>query len=64
MEEREVFRDPDGSINITLRVRNRLSGGPLHDVIRCWKEEFFDPEYTHSATGIDIGRLIAHSSVK
>jgi transcriptional regulatory protein LEU3 len=51
----KVFRDPDGSINITLRVRNRLSGGPLHDVIRSWKEEFFDAEATHPATSMEIG---------
>ena len=45
----KVFRNPDGSINITLRVRNRLSGGPLHDVIRCWQEEFHDSEQTSNS---------------
>ncbi|OCK75277.1 hypothetical protein K432DRAFT_386307 [Lepidopterella palustris CBS 459.81] len=57
-KSKKVFRNPDGSINITLRVRNRLSGGPLHDAIRCWKEEFFDPEYMHSAPGMDIETVI------
>lgn len=58
---KKVFRDPDGSTNITLRVRNRLSQGPLHDVIRCWREEFFDPVYTQSAPGMDIGAFFAYS---
>jgi transcriptional regulatory protein LEU3 len=55
-QSKKVFRDPDGSINITLRVRNRLSAGPLHDVIRCWKDEFVDLEYRYShVPGMDIG---------
>lgn len=58
-KSKKVFRNPDGSINITLRVRNRLSGGPLHDVVRCWKEEFSDPKYTHSAPGMDIGTILS-----
>jgi len=58
---KKVFRNPDGSTNITLRVRNRLSCGPWHDAVRCWKEEFFDPECIHFAPGIDIGTLSAHS---
>ena len=62
-KSKKVFRNPDGSINITLRVRNRFSGGPLHDAIRCWKEEFFDPEYMHSAPGMDIGTLFARPFV-
>lgn len=59
-KSKKVFRNPDGSINITLRVRNRLSGGPMHDAIRCWKEEFFDPENMHSAPGMDTSTLFAH----
>lgn len=44
-KSKKTFRNPDGTVNITLRVRNRLTGGPLQDAIRCWKEEFFlDPE--------------------
>jgi transcriptional regulatory protein LEU3 len=62
-KSKKVFRNPDGSINITLRVRNRLSGGPLHDAIRCWKEEFFDSEYMHSAPGMDIGTLFVRPFV-
>ena len=59
-KSKKAFRNPDGSINITLRVRSRLSGGPLHDAIRCWKEEFFDSDYIHSAPGgMDIGTLSA-----
>ncbi|KAF2704755.1 hypothetical protein K504DRAFT_415923 [Pleomassaria siparia CBS 279.74] len=50
----KAFRNPDGSINITLRVRNRLSGGPLHDVVRCWREEFTDLENMHSTSGLAI----------
>ncbi|KAK9320890.1 hypothetical protein V1517DRAFT_194027 [Lipomyces orientalis] len=61
-KSKKVFRNPDGSINITLRVRNRLSSGPLHDVIRCWKEEFFDLEYIHSAPGMDIETVIPSSA--
>ena len=57
-KSKKVFRNPDGSINITLRVRNRLSGGPLHDAIRCWKEEFLDLEYMYYAPGMDIGTLL------
>jgi transcriptional regulatory protein LEU3 len=58
----KVFRNPDGSVNITLRVRNRLSCGPLHDVVRCWKEEFVDPEIMHSAPEMDIGTNSIYSS--
>lgn len=36
----KVFKDADGTINIALRVRNRLSLSPLHDLIIRWKEEF------------------------
>jgi transcriptional regulatory protein LEU3 len=54
-KSKKVFRNSDGSIDITLRVRNRLSSGPLHDVIRCWKEEFFVLEHLHSAPGVDFG---------
>jgi transcriptional regulatory protein LEU3 len=43
----KVFRDPDGSINITLRLRNRLSSGPWHDAVSCWKEEFINPDCKH-----------------
>jgi hypothetical protein len=52
---KKIFRDPDGSINITLRVRNRLSGGPVHDAIKYWKEEFSGPEFMHVAPGINQG---------
>jgi hypothetical protein len=62
-KSKKVFRNPDGSINITLHMRNRLSGGPWHDAIRCWKEEFFDPDCIHFAPGMDIGTLPAHSFV-
>lgn len=55
---KKVFRDPNGSINITLRVRNRLSGAPLHDAIRCWREEFIALETMKSMPGIDIGQQI------
>jgi hypothetical protein len=48
-KSQKVFRNPDGSVNITLRVRNRLSGGPLYDVVRCWGEEFFDSDNMQSA---------------
>ncbi|KAF2471500.1 uncharacterized protein BDR25DRAFT_20355 [Lindgomyces ingoldianus] len=61
-KSKKVFRNPDGSINITLRVRNRLSGGPLHDAIRCWKDEFFDPKYMHSAPSTDIETGIPSSA--
>jgi transcriptional regulatory protein LEU3 len=59
-KSKKVFRNPDGSINITLRVRNRLSGSPWHDAVRCWKEEFFDPECIHFAPGMDVVTLFAH----
>ena len=52
---KKVFRDPDGSINITLRVRSRLSASPLHDVVKCWKEEFIDLQHRHYTPGMDIG---------
>ncbi|KAI9706882.1 MAG: hypothetical protein M1820_004661 [Bogoriella megaspora] len=61
-KSKKVFRNPDGSINITLRVRNRLSSGPLHDVVRCWKEEVFDHEYIHSAPGMDVETVIPSSA--
>jgi transcriptional regulatory protein LEU3 len=55
-KNQKVFRNPDGSINITLRVRNRLSSGPLLDVIRCWSDEIVDPGAI--ATDMDIGKLM------
>lgn len=54
-KSKKIFRDADGSINITLRVRNRLSGGPIHDAIKCWIGEFSEPEFNHVATGISQG---------
>ncbi|KAK9233921.1 hypothetical protein V1525DRAFT_391961 [Lipomyces kononenkoae] len=59
-KSKSVFRNPDGTINITLRVRNRLSCGPWHDAVKCWKEEFFDPECVHHASGTDNGTVFAH----
>ncbi|KAH7065786.1 hypothetical protein BKA63DRAFT_571934 [Paraphoma chrysanthemicola] len=53
MNSKRMFRDPDGSINITLRVRNRLSGGPIHDAIRSWREEFSGTEFMHVAPGVN-----------
>lgn len=54
---KKVFREPDGTINITLRVRNRLSSGPWHDAVRCWKEEFVNPDCAAYAPGIDAGTV-------
>lgn len=59
----KVFRNPDGSINITLRVRSRLSAGPWFDAVRCWREEFFGPDCIHSAPDRNIGRLFAHAFI-
>lgn len=53
-KSKKVFRNPDGSINTTLRVRNRLSGAPLHDALRCWKEEFFSPDFMFSTSGLGM----------
>jgi hypothetical protein len=64
LQSKKVFRDPDGTINITLRIRNRLSISPWHDVIQCWKEEFFDPDCTHYASGTDIGTVLNHLFVR
>jgi hypothetical protein len=36
----KVFKDANGTVNIALRVRNRLCLSPLHDTIIRWKEEF------------------------
>ncbi|KAI9824846.1 MAG: hypothetical protein M1819_000798 [Sarea resinae] len=63
-KSKKVFRDPDGSMNITLRVRNRLSCGPWHDAMRCWKEEFFDPDCVHYASDNNIGTSITHLLVR
>lgn len=54
-KNKKVFRDPDGSVNITLRVRNRLSSGPLLDVLRYWSDQIVDPGAI--TTTMDIGRL-------
>ncbi|KAF4630772.1 hypothetical protein G7Y89_g7363 [Cudoniella acicularis] len=61
-KSKKVFRNPDGSINITLRVRNRFSSGPWHDTVSCWKEEFFDPECIHYAPGMDIETVTPSSA--
>ncbi|KAK9259621.1 hypothetical protein V1519DRAFT_250325 [Lipomyces tetrasporus] len=63
-KSKKVFRDHDGTINITLRVRNRLSAGPWYDAMRCWKEEFFDPDCVHYASATDIGTPFAHLFVR
>ncbi|MCJ1313725.1 hypothetical protein MMC25_007405 [Agyrium rufum] len=55
---KKVFRNPDGSVNITLRLRNRLSAGPWYDVTRCWKEEFIDLDYLTSAPGVEMETVI------
>lgn len=62
-KSKKVFREPDGSINITLRVRNRLSSGPWHDAVACWKEEFVNPDCAAYAPGIDAGMFCADTSV-
>ena len=64
LKSKSVFRDPNGTTNITLRVRSRLSLGPWHDAIQCWKEEFFDPDCVHYASGTDIGTLFDHIFVR
>ncbi|KAF4626767.1 hypothetical protein G7Y89_g11389 [Cudoniella acicularis] len=38
----KLFKDTNGTVNIALRVRNRLSASPLRDVIIRWREEFRD----------------------
>lgn len=38
----KIFRDANGSVDITLRVRNRLSASPIYDAIRWWREEFVE----------------------
>jgi transcriptional regulatory protein LEU3 len=58
-KSKKVFRNLDGSINITLRVRNRLSAGIWLDAIRCWKEEIVDHECMHDASDMDHGTLFA-----
>lgn len=37
-----TFRNADGSVDITLRVRNRLSASPVYDAVRWWREEFVE----------------------
>lgn len=50
----KLFKETDGSINITLRVRNRLSASPLYDTIQRWKEEFIN-EGDPTSHGLDRG---------
>ncbi|KAK3080568.1 hypothetical protein LTS18_000178, partial [Coniosporium uncinatum] len=38
----KVFKNPDGTPYIALRVRTRLSGSPLHDAIKWWRDEFVE----------------------
>ena len=38
----KIFKSADGSADITLRVRNRLSASPVYDAIRWWREEFVE----------------------
>ncbi|KAK3078135.1 hypothetical protein LTS18_008353 [Coniosporium uncinatum] len=38
----KVFKNPDGTPYIALRVRTRLSGSPLHDAIKWWRDEFME----------------------
>jgi transcriptional regulatory protein LEU3 len=41
-ESEKLFKDANGTVNFTLRVRNRLSAGPLHDLIHRLRENFLD----------------------
>lgn len=50
----KLFKDTDGTVNIALRVRNRLSASPLHDVIVRWREEFGDLR-TQAAASRNLG---------
>ena len=40
----KLFKDTNGTVNFALRVRNRLSASPVHDLIIRWREEFRDSE--------------------
>jgi hypothetical protein len=40
----KIFRDPSGSFNIALRIKNRLATSLVHDVTVRWREEFLTPD--------------------
>jgi transcriptional regulatory protein LEU3 len=47
-ESNKIFKEPDGRVNISLRVRNRLSGSVVYDAIRWWKNEFMNDEFSEA----------------
>ncbi|KAF2103516.1 hypothetical protein NA57DRAFT_72491 [Rhizodiscina lignyota] len=40
----KAFKNADGSLDLALRVRNRLSISLVHDAIIRWREEFLTPD--------------------
>jgi hypothetical protein len=59
----KIFKSANGSIDITLRVRNRLSASPIYDAIRWWREEFVEHrrEIEPGQPGLAAGTV--HSSL-
>jgi len=53
----KVFRNADGSVNIALRVRSRLSASPLYDSFRWWKNEFVDHQL-YTGYSVDTENLV------
>jgi len=56
----KVFKNPDGTPYIALRVRTRLSGSPLHDAIKWWRYEFVE-ERDEDRQGAHQGTVILMS---
>jgi transcriptional regulatory protein LEU3 len=38
----KIFKNADGSVNISLRIRSRLSASPVYDAIKWWRDEFVE----------------------
>lgn len=55
----KIFKKIDGSADMTLRVRNRLSASPVYDAIRWWREEFVGHRHDvePGQPGLSAGRV-------
>lgn len=59
----KVFKNPDGSESIALKIRTRLVMSPVFDAIWWWREEFGsqpganDPSMAITAVGLETAQL-------
>jgi transcriptional regulatory protein LEU3 len=55
----KIFKDASGSVNMTLRIRDRLSASPFYDALAWWREEFVENQVP-GVSGPPTGNLRFH----